>query len=96
LFRNNVGVLRDSRGNYVSYGLCSGSSDLIGWKPKVILPEMVGKTVAVFTAIEVKSPHGILSKEQEAFLNAVREAGGIGFEVRSINDLEEKMGHGKH
>ena len=30
LWRNNVGALRDQRGQLVSYGLCRGSSDLIG------------------------------------------------------------------
>jgi hypothetical protein len=30
LWRNNVGALRDERGRLVTYGLCKGSSDLIG------------------------------------------------------------------
>ncbi len=65
LFRNNSGVLNDERGVPVRFGLGNESkrlnqelksSDLIGWTPITITPDMVGKTVAVFTAIEVKSP----------------------------------------
>lgn len=65
LFRNNVGVLRDEAGRPVRYGLANDSaqlnavlksSDLIGWRPVVITPEMVGQTVAVFTARECKAP----------------------------------------
>lgn len=35
-----------------------GASDLNGWTPVVITPEMVGHTVAVFTAIETKASKG--------------------------------------
>ena len=38
----------------IKYGLCNGSSDLIGWTPITITPDMIGKKIAVFTAIEVK------------------------------------------
>lgn len=81
LFRNNVGVLRDVRGNYVTYGLAPGSSDLVGFVPYTILPEDVGARVAVFTAIECKAEED-LTEEQVAFLKVVREAGGIAGEVR--------------
>lgn len=58
-------------------GLCKGSSDLIGWTPKEITPEMVGKKVAVFTAIEVKSRRGRPSEDQLNFMQRVKEDGGI-------------------
>jgi len=63
LLRNNSGVLPNSEGTPVRYGLGNistkhnkklKSSDLVGWTSVVITPEMVGKTVAIFTAIEVK------------------------------------------
>jgi hypothetical protein len=50
---------------------------LIGWTEKEITPEMVGRKVAIFTALEVKTPTGRASKEQINFIRVVREAGGI-------------------
>lgn len=83
LFRNNVGALPDQNGRPVAYGLGSsgsrvnkGTSDLIGWKTIEITPEMVGRHVAVFTAIEVKDL-GKPTPEQQAFIRQVVEAGGI-------------------
>ena len=77
LFRNNVGLAQDARGNFTTYGLCVGSADLIGWRSWVVRPRDVGTEIAVFTAIECKGTHGILSKEQRAFLQAVQKAGGF-------------------
>ena len=44
-------------------GMGVGSSDLIGVTRITVTPEMVGKTVAVFTAVEVKVGKDKLSKE---------------------------------
>lgn len=88
LFRNNVGRLQARDGRYVTYGLCPGSSDLIGWTPVTITHSMVGHTVPLFTAIEVKSPLGRLTSEQSRFLETVRRAGGIGAVVRSEAEAE--------
>lgn len=63
-------------------GLAVGSSDLIGWAPVTIRPEMVGKTLAVFMAVEVKAGRTQLTKEQSDFLEAVRAAGGIAVVAR--------------
>lgn len=68
LFRNNSGGFYDESGRFVRFGLGNESKDLndqfkfgdyVGITPVVITPEMVGKTVGIFTNIEVK-PEGTL------------------------------------
>lgn len=89
LFRNSTGaaVLRDGR--FVRYGLCVGSSDLIGWTTREITPQMVGSKVAVFTAIEAKTEDVKTTKEQKNFLDRVSAAGGIAIEIRGENEIEK-------
>jgi hypothetical protein len=87
LFRNNTGAIKDENGRLVRFGLCKGSSDLIGLKPTVITPEMVGKTVAIFTAIEVKTPTGKATPEQIHFIDRVKALGGIAGIARSVEDV---------
>lgn len=102
VFRNNTGMgwqgerinttqgrdilLKDPRPLHA--GLCTGSSDLIGWTTREITPDMVGKTVAVFTAIEVKMPNGRVTKEQLTFINRVKECGGIAGIARSPEEAK--------
>ncbi len=78
LFRNNVGRVRDFEGRYIQFGLCPGSSDLIGWRPIKVTSDMVGRTIAIFVAIEVKKPAGHVTPEQVNFIETVQAAGGIG------------------
>lgn len=77
LWRNNVGVLLDARGNHVRYGLATGSSDLIGLT-----------SAGVFLSVEVKSPRGRTTPEQDAWLDMVRRMGGVAGVCRSVEDLE--------
>lgn len=81
MFRNNVGMI-----NGVQFGLCVGSSDLIGFQSVTITPEMVGQKIAVFTALEVKTEKGRATPEQIKFIEMVARFGGIGAIVRSVND----------
>ena len=76
LFRNNVGIATTARGK-VRFGLHPGSGDLIGWTRTKITGDMVGRTVAVFTSLEVKSADAKLRPNQRWWLEAVRAAGGI-------------------
>lgn len=88
LFRNNVGKLQDRTGRWVQYGLCVGSSDLIGYLPVTITPEHVGRTLAVFVAIEAKSATGTLRPEQRQFLNVAGQHGAITCLARAVEDAE--------
>jgi len=68
-------------------GLTRGSSDLIGYTLVKITPDMVNRTVAIFTSTETKHPtRGKPTTEQLSFLEAVRNAGGIAFVARSVAD----------
>lgn len=91
LWRNNTGTLKDANGRPVQFGLCKGSADLIGWKRVTVTEEMVGSTVAVFTSIEVKTATGRLRHEQQQWLDAVQDAGGIAGVARSVSDAERLL-----
>lgn len=92
LFKNNVGEYITPYGYYVHYGLCKGSSDLIGWTPITITAGMVGKKVAIFTAVEVKkNKKGSYraTDSQKNFINAVKSAGGFAGVADCTDDLFE-------
>ena len=86
LWRNNTGCLPDANGRMVRFGLCKGSADLIGYTTVTITPDMVGQRLAVFTAVEVKTPTGRPTPEQTAFLKHIQDAGGRAGIARSIDD----------
>jgi hypothetical protein len=47
---------------------------------------MVGQTVAVFIAIEVKAAGGRPSPEQRAFIQMAQQAGGLAGIARSVDE----------
>lgn len=77
LWRNPVGV--DSKHGQ-RYGLCVGSSDLVGIGPG-------GR----FFCLEVKSFAGRVSPEQEMFLQLVRRRHGFAAVVRSVEEAREAL-----
>lgn len=83
LWRNNVGRLRTDKGTYIQFGLCVGSSDLVGFT-------MIDGR-AIFTAIEVKMPRKKPTKEQIAFVDAVVKAGGIATVAYSIDGVKDAI-----
>ena len=87
MFRNNVGML-----NGVKFGLCTGSSDLIGFTSKTITANDVGKTIAVFTAIEIKTEKGRASEPQKKFIEMVNKFGGIAGVCRSVEEAQKLVG----
>lgn len=100
LWRNNVGVLKDERGVPVRYGLANESkamnqniksSDLIGITPVTVTPDMVGKTLGVFTAYECKAEdwsYRANKREiaQLKWLELVQSLGGIAQFINSVID----------
>jgi hypothetical protein len=100
LFRNTVGagfvgphywhgdgtvtVIRPQR---ITFGLCPGSSDLIGWRSRLITQADVGTRIAQFVAIEGKTPQGRTTFMQEGFIAQAAEAGAIAGVVRSEDDF---------
>ena len=80
-------VIKNARA--VRVGLCPGSSDLIGFKTITITPEMVGKQIAVFTAVEVKTKTGRVSKQQKKFISLIKNAGGLAGVARSPEQAKE-------
>ncbi len=89
-FRNNVGQYTDPKtGRPIRYGLGVGSSDLIGWTPIKVTPDMVGKTLAVFTAVEVKTDRGRPTDAQLNFIEQVLKAGGLAGIARSPEQAVE-------
>ena len=80
VFRNQVGF--GTVGNPprpVTMGLFPGSGDLIGWTSYTVKPEDVGRTVAVFTSIEVKAGKNTAQPNQINWMNQILSAGGIAF-----------------
>jgi hypothetical protein len=87
IFNNPQGVGKNPAGQVVKFGVCNpGGSDLIGWTPRVVTPDMVGQQVAIFTAIEVKNETRKPTLEQERFIRNVLAAGGIAGVVRSPDE----------
>lgn len=72
-------------------GLCIGSSDLIGFRPLLITEHHVGKTLCQFIAVEGKTSGTRLTDEQAAFLDAVRDAGGVAVVAYSVDDLKTAL-----
>ena len=88
LFPAGSGALH-AGGRFIRFGMV-GVSDLVGWTMR---PSPGGAfRYPVFTALEIKIGKDTLSPEQRAFLEKVREAGGIGLEVRSVEDAVKALG----
>ena len=62
-----------------------GPSDAIGLHSVTISPDMVGRQIAVFTAIEAKDGAD-LTAQQRAFILNVHRMGGIAGCARSVED----------
>lgn len=98
MFRNTVGQAWMGRATYsgsrvtiefpkrVTFGLCPGSGDLIGFRSYEVRPEDVGRRLAVFTSVEVKTPRGATQDNQITWRDVLRERGGIAIIARSPDE----------
>lgn len=95
-FRNNVGqaefVSPQGLVQRVSYGLCVGSSDIIAVVSLVITPEMVGKTLGRFTAIELKAigarTEPKRAANQQMFRDLINQRGGYAEVLNDVSALD--------
>jgi hypothetical protein len=92
VFRNNRGrakaVGKDGKPRFIRFGIpepqgvketdeSKKGGDYIGWTMTEITPDMVGKTVAIFTSVEAKTKHDVLKRGQVDWHNLVIDCGGI-------------------
>lgn len=103
LMRNNSGACKDSTGRLIRFGLGNiskshsdriKSSDLVGFTTVIITPDMVGKRVAVFTALEVKASDWEFSstgreRAQLAFIDWVKAHGGIASFIHNAEHVRD-------
>ena len=102
VWRNNSGACTDDTGRLIRYGLGNSSAalnaaiksaDLIGITPMTVQAHHVGRTVGVFTALEVKRPGWHLipgdkrGQAQKRFLDIVVGVGGMAGFVTDPADL---------
>lgn len=82
---NPQNVVRLKDGSYLikkgfpmkNISLQKGSSDMIGWESVTITQDMVGKKVAIFQSIEIKTKNDRLSTFQKNWNKVVEKAGGL-------------------
>lgn len=105
LMRNNSGALKNESGTPVRFGLHNispeqndkfKSSDRIAIMPVTITPEMVGKTVGVFVAVEMKKhPWKYTGKDREEgqknFIDYINTRGGIAFFCESVESFNNAI-----
>ena len=63
-----------------------------GLRSLEITPELVGQRIAQFVALEVKTPQGVLSQKQRAFLRLLTQLGGLAGVCRSVEEAERSLG----
>ena len=77
--QNNGGVYDPVKKVFRANSSTPGIPDILGFHRKT----------GVIIACEIKAGRDTLSDEQEAFLQAVRDAGGIALVIRTMDDIED-------
>lgn len=81
VLHSEKGLVTLANARMIQAGLVKGGSDIIG----------IHKPSGRFLAIEVKTSKGRVSKEQENFIQAVQNAGGISGVARSPQEALELL-----
>ena len=87
VWRNNVGVFKSMDGSQTIRIGQVGSSDIMAIKPTVITQDMVGQTLGIFVAVEVKTATGKQSEPQKKWQAAVEKLGVKYFLARHEDDV---------
>lgn len=82
-------ILKDAR--RVQFGLGVGTGDLIGSRSTIVTPEMIGRQIAIFSSLEVKTKRGRATEQQQTFIHVVKSLGGLAGIVRSVDDALEVL-----
>jgi hypothetical protein len=88
---NNTGIFDPKRKVFRSFQGLKGVSDILGIIPRTVDLDGAKVTFGSFLAVEVKKPGESLREDQAAFLEGIRQRGGIGLCVHSLRELEEQM-----
>lgn len=83
VWRNNVGFATTKNGCNIKFGLCVGSSDLIG-----IMGDGSGRLLAIECKV---NKNKIPSSEQANFILQITRLGGVAFVAWSAEDALEKI-----
>lgn len=108
LWRNNCGAFMDNTGRLVRYGLGNTSpknqfksSDYIGFTPVLITPDMIGRILPVFTAVEMKASDFKFNKNdkhllhQKNFIDIVLKNNGYAGFAPNIAEFNKIIGQKK-
>lgn len=92
VWRNHVGVYRpiSDPDSVVRIGT-PGMADIIGVVPVTITPEMVGKTIGVAAAFEVKTAKGAQEQKQKLWQHALQQRKGIYLIARSPEQAAQQL-----
>lgn len=89
---NNTGVYDPARKAFRSFHGLKGVADVLGVLPRTLCDAAAGPVkVGILLAVECKSRSGRLRKEQAAFLDTVRAAGGVALVVRDLKELVAEL-----
>ncbi len=94
LFKNIRGMFYTKDGREIKAGLMADhSGDLVGWTKIVITPDMVGRSVAIYTEIEAKNskwkkPKNQHEKDQAERMEKIKTFGGIAAILNSEKNLK--------